>query len=126
MAQPTRSQIERLLAGGFHATLIKCSEVYVWERCGRLYSALAALELLEGTDVPKDETVEITRELLEKGRGADGSWTPAQLQLLGVESPPPRGWRHDLRGKRISREDADAFIELRDNSQRDLFGGGNG
>jgi hypothetical protein len=113
---PTRPQVERLLAGGFRAVLIKCSAEYVWERGGRLWSAEEALAMLD------DPTVLVTTELLNAGRGTDGEYTRAQLALLGVGWPPPRGWRSGVKGLRITAEKADEFVELR-HSQRSLFGG---
>jgi hypothetical protein len=68
------------------------------------------------------DTIEITRELLNAGRGADGTYTRAQLEVLGVEWPPPRGWRSSVVGRRVPVEVAEEFLELRDGGQQSLFG----
>jgi len=67
----------------------------------------------------------VTRELLRQGRGQGGwdGYTREQLRLLGVvEWPPPRGWKSGVLGRFLSALAAEAFLELKDPGQRELFG----
>lgn len=68
-----------------------------------------------------EPTIEVTRDLLNRGRGADGDYSPAQLRILGLSHPLDRGWRSTVIGMRISKEAADEFIELRDGGQLSFF-----
>jgi predicted GIY-YIG superfamily endonuclease len=55
----------------------------------------------------------ITEAFLQSGASDRGGWSRDQLTLLGVDWPPPRGWKRALLGQCISDEDAEKFIALR-------------
>lgn len=56
----------------------------------------------------------ITEDLLLAGRATAGGWKKAQLALIGVAWPPPKGWKATVIGTDISDEDAARFLALRD------------
>lgn len=58
--------------------------------------------------------VEVTKELLNQGRGWRGGWNRQQFQLLGLAWPPPAGWRDLVMGRQIADQAAERFVELRD------------
>lgn len=60
----------------------------------------------------------VTRELLERGKSDRGGWSRAQLALLDVPWPPPRGWGQEVLGREIDAETAARFVALRND-----FGG---
>ncbi len=59
------------------------------------------------------ELVIVTDELIEAGKSERGGWSKAQLALLGVTWPPEFGWKNRVRGRAISKADADRFVALR-------------
>lgn len=52
----------------------------------------------------------ITNEWLDLHRTAHGAWSAAQLNVLGIKWPPPRGWKRYVCGMELSDESARAFI----------------
>jgi len=65
-----------------------------------------------------DDKVVLTREII-RGGGNAGGFTYAQLRLLGVEAPPPKGWIKDLIGYEVPRSLVEKFYAL----QGKTFGG---
>lgn len=63
-----------------------------------------------------DEIV-LTHELIEYGANVHG-WKKAQLQALGVDWPPVKGWKSKLIGKKVSREALKAFMNGRNKKTR--------
>ena len=61
----------------------------------------------------KEETIIVTEELLEKGKSAKGSWNLKQLRLLGIRQPY-KGWKRNIIGRTISKENARKFLILKD------------
>jgi ribonuclease HI len=55
----------------------------------------------------------VTHAFIEAGASDRGGWTRDQLELLGVEWPPPHGWRRRVAGKPIDQGVADRFLALR-------------
>lgn len=53
----------------------------------------------------------VTREFILKHQTANGAWTRAQLNALGVSWPPINGWLRALVGTTITQQQADAFIQ---------------
>ena len=62
---------------------------------------------------PTGQVVTVTGEFLARGMSDRGGWTRAQLAILGVGWPPSPGWRIDAAGKRLTQEQADEFLALR-------------
>ena len=62
-------------------------------------------------DVP--DMTKITDELLESGRSESGGWSRAQLHLIGVAWPPPKGWKRTAIGREVPDEVAAEFVSLR-------------
>lgn len=60
----------------------------------------------------------ITRELIDAGRTSSGGWTATQINLLGMQWPPAKGWQEKVIGREISQEDADRFLGLRTRSMK--------
>ncbi len=52
-----------------------------------------------------DETVLVTKEFMERNSTERGAWTRAQLALLGVAWPPPKGWRRRIEGLLFIRQE---------------------
>ena len=57
--------------------------------------------------------VEITEEFLVSGMTSGCGINKDQFKLLGLEYPVPKGWKQSLIGKRISKETAQKFRELK-------------
>lgn len=55
----------------------------------------------------------ITEQMLKAGKTQAGGWSRAQLQLLGVPWPPPKGWKKAALGKEVPDETANQFTQLR-------------
>lgn len=68
-----------------------------------------------------DESVLVAAELLAAGQSERGGWSKAQLTLLGVDWPPPSGWKSKVIGRSIARVDAERLVQLRSGSPRTLF-----
>lgn len=54
----------------------------------------------------------VSREWLVRCATRNGSWSPEQIQALGLPFPPPKTWFDDLDGQWISEESANQFIRL--------------
>ena len=57
--------------------------------------------------------VEITEEFLVSGMTSGCGINKDQFQILGLEYPAPKGWKQSLIGKKISKETAQKFLELK-------------
>lgn len=55
----------------------------------------------------------INDDFIKSGMGDGGGLSKKQLAILGIEWPPPKGWKDKVIGRKISDEEADAFIKLR-------------
>jgi hypothetical protein len=51
----------------------------------------------------------VTKEWLRKHATIHGAWTRAQLAVLGVAWPPPKGWQRDIAGTSIGITDKKLF-----------------
>jgi hypothetical protein len=69
-------------------------------------------ELLERCD--KSMFVTLMPEMVHAGRSKRGGWSKEQLDLLGVEWPPTKGWIGRLTGKRVTGSALAAFLRLKD------------
>lgn len=54
----------------------------------------------------------ITNRLLHLGESGRGGWNRKQIEILGLEWPPRKGWQQTVLGKPITQEDAKRFVEL--------------
>jgi hypothetical protein len=61
----------------------------------------------------EQDLVTVSEELLEAGKSVKGGWSKAQLAILGEVWPPRSGWKKEIIGRRISKMDADKFVQLR-------------
>ncbi len=57
--------------------------------------------------------IEITEDFLVSGMTSGCGINKDQFQLLGLEYPAPKGWKKSLIGKKISKETAQKFLELK-------------
>lgn len=60
-----------------------------------------------------NSTFTLTDKLLEAGASQHGNWTAAQLRVLGISWPPPKGWKNALVGKPILQTDYRLFLHLK-------------
>lgn len=60
----------------------------------------------------RDKMVELTIPLLELMKTGNGGYTYKSLKLLGVETPPKKGWRKKLVGKLIKPSTAEKLMEI--------------
>ena len=58
--------------------------------------------------------IKIDKDLLDRGKSRNGSWSRKQLSLLGVKWPLKSGWSRRMIGEIIPSKDAQEFIELKD------------
>ncbi len=61
----------------------------------------------------ENDFVVITEEFLVSGMQSGIGCNNDQLRLLGVDIPAKKGWKQSLIGKRISKETAQKFLELK-------------
>ena len=57
--------------------------------------------------------IEITEKFLVSGMTSGCGINKEQFQLLGIEYPAPKGWKQSLIGKKISKETAQKFCDLK-------------
>lgn len=55
----------------------------------------------------------ITLEIIDKGKSNEGGWNRAQLQVVGVEWPPTKGWKDRLNGTEFTHAELDQFLALK-------------
>jgi hypothetical protein len=60
----------------------------------------------------------ITDKWLIENSTEKGSWTYAQLEIIGVQTPPRMGWKSTVIGKNIDDDLAARFVEARNIRQR--------
>lgn len=56
----------------------------------------------------------ITLDIIEKGKTKNGAWTKRQLEILGVQWPPIKGWKEDVKKALLilDKEQINEFIEI--------------
>ena len=59
------------------------------------------------------DKVKITTEIIELGQSNEGGWNQAQLQVVGVDWPPIKGWKDRLNGMEFTQAELDQFLALR-------------
>lgn len=57
--------------------------------------------------------ITLTKELIKNGASLKGGYTKAQLNILGIDWPPPNGWLKSLIGKSISDADYNKYIHFK-------------
>jgi len=67
-----------------------------------------------------DGDVILTKHLIEQGMSCRGGWSRKQLELLGVDYPPAKGWKYALIGTRISADALEIFLALKDDHIKTL------
>lgn len=53
--------------------------------------------------------MEITKNWLLSNRTKNGAWTKRQLQVLGIEWPPKKGWQKVVIGENITEQEKSMF-----------------
>jgi 5-methylcytosine-specific restriction endonuclease McrA len=61
-----------------------------------------------------NESIVLTKEIFDLVVSSNGGFSRAQLSLLGVDFPPPKGWKKQLTGTLASREVVEELITLKD------------
>lgn len=56
----------------------------------------------------------ITPEILETAKTKAGGYTRAQLAIIGIDWPPPKGWAKQLHGQELDKELIDQFIAAKE------------
>ena len=59
-------------------------------------------------------TIKVDREFLLRGKSFNGGWSKKQFKILGEDWPLEKGWWKRIIGIRISEEDAEEFLSLKD------------
>ena len=56
----------------------------------------------------------ITMDIIEQGKTKNGGYTKKQLEILGVQWPPVKGWKTNIKKNPIiiSKEKLNEFLEL--------------
>jgi hypothetical protein len=62
---------------------------------------------------PRADLVPLTEEIIEQGRSTNGGWSRGQLEAIGVEWPPVKGWKKRWAGRPMSQRRIDLFLSLR-------------
>ena len=55
--------------------------------------------------------MKVTREFIMAHRTQRGSWTYAQIEALGLECPPRKGWMHLVIGRELTDAQARQFMD---------------
>lgn len=55
--------------------------------------------------------MKVTREFIMAHRTQRGSWTYAQIEALGLECPPRKGWMHLVIGRELTDAQVRQFTE---------------
>ena len=55
----------------------------------------------------------LTEELIEQARSKNGGWSKQQLEIIGVDWPPTKGWKKNITGEKFKESKINAFIELK-------------
>ena len=58
-----------------------------------------------------DTAFEVTRDWIHRHKTERGGFTKAQVQALGVDYPPKKGWVSELCGEYITQDQAKAFMD---------------
>ena len=58
-------------------------------------------------------TTESLDALLKAGKSPKGAWNKRQMEVLGVQWPPRKGWKARLIGTELSTVAAQNFVDLR-------------
>ena len=56
----------------------------------------------------------LTVNNIKAGTSYRGGWSKAQLSILGIKWPLKKGWLHRLAGKKITQDEYDRFLSLKD------------
>lgn len=62
--------------------------------------------------------MDVTEKFLSAGASAASGYTRRQIELLGLDWPPPRGWKNTIIGAVISEDAAAKFLRLADAGNR--------
>ena len=57
-------------------------------------------------------------EFIELGQSNEGGWNRAQLQVVGVDWPPIKGWKDRLCGEEFTQEQLNQFLTLKGEAGR--------
>ena len=57
----------------------------------------------------EEERITLTHYLIEQAATAAGGWRKKQLAVLGVPWPPPKGWKKEIAGSKITVKQAKEF-----------------
>lgn len=60
----------------------------------------------------KPETLILTKEMIERGISSRGGYNKQQLATIGVDWPPVKGWKMELIGTTVTKEQYEEFIRL--------------
>lgn len=54
----------------------------------------------------------VSEDWIDENASSAGGWTSKQLRILGVQWPPPTGWKKKAAGMMLSAEQAKLFEDL--------------
>ena len=66
----------------------------------------------EDVQMSTNEQFTVTEQWLKRNSTANGGYTKGQLQLVGVDWPPSKGWQRALIDAKIPVEDARRFEQM--------------
>lgn len=55
----------------------------------------------------------LTKQMIEEGISSKGGYNKKQLEILGVEWPPQKGWKSALIGTMISKKQYQNFLNAK-------------
>ena len=56
----------------------------------------------------------LTNEIIQEGKNKNNSWTRSQLEIIGVEWPPKKGWKNSIINSDIPTWRIKIFLALKD------------
>ena len=68
-----------------------------------------------------EDTIPITLDTFQAAKSAKGGWTKKQVELLGVQWPPRKGWLRGMIGDKFPRSTLEKFVAMRKTPARTLF-----
>ena len=60
-----------------------------------------------------DALITLDKEKIERGVSSRSGVTKKQLEILGIEWPPQKGWKTSVIGQTVTKEDYQQFLESR-------------
>lgn len=109
--------IKKLMVRNNEGNIMAIDDIpYLYEILKRDAHSKAAINKMkqERTEsiIPKDATIELTKDIIEAARTPNGGFTKSQLAAIGIDWPPPQDWIEEKVGTKITPTQLEAFNRI--------------